>query len=268
MLPRDAPVITFSNPIFWVNKIPVAGEQLRQLILFDSENDEISKIIEKSIIDAECDARQIQAEPSEIDQEMNQWRRSKRLFSAKDTKDWLQENGLNDRDLENHVVSTVRRNKLKKQLTTGEGERKFAMEKWRFDSAVLYRIRVSRAPVAEELVAQLNDGAQFFGLAKKFSEDRATAPMCGYMGVVRRETLRPEVETEVFNAESGAVIGPINSIDGFHIYLVESVEFAELTNEIVLEIEDKLFSQWLKEKLENLELTYPSCDHLENQEDV
>lgn len=261
-------MITTSNAIFWVNKMPVAGEQLRQLILFDSENNEIRNLIEKSIIDAECDARQILAEPSEIGKEMNEFRRMRRLFSGKDTKEWLQQNGLNDKDFENYAISLIRRNKLKKLITKGEGEKKFAMEKWRFDSAELYRIRVCRAQVAEELVSQLKDGAQFFGLAKKFSEDKATAPMCGYLGVVRRETLRPEIETEVFNAESGAIIGPINSIDGFHIYLVESVEYAELNESILLEIEDKMFSEWLKEKMENVELTYPHVDHLENQESV
>ena len=245
-----------SETLFWVNGRPVSGEALRQLLLIDDDGSLLAKLVEQAIIAAECESRQIEADAKAVSEEMNAIRKTKHLFSSQDTKDWLHENGLSDSQFESIVKARVKHNLLKKEIAEGKVEKYFALEKWRFDAVELYRIRVSKLSTAEELVAQLHDGAQFFGLAKRFSEDKATSASCGYMGKVKRESLRPEIESEIFAAQDGTIVGPLNSIDGFHIYLVEKIEPAKMIESVILEIEDKLFSEWLKEKVDSVEISY------------
>lgn len=242
--------------LFWVNKRPVDAEALRQMLLIEDDGTFLSQLVEESIADAECDRRQIEADPKAVSEELNNIRRSKRLFSRADTEKWLQENGLDDGEFQNLVRARVRRKELRRQIADGRIEKCFALEKWRFDSATLYKIKVAKKSTADELLAQLNDGAEFFGFAKKFSEDKTTSQTCGYLGKVMRDEMRPEVESEIFKAQAGDVVGPIESVDGFHIYLVEKIEHAKLDDTVILKIEDKLFQEWLKEHTDRVEVSY------------
>lgn len=249
-------MIDSSAILFWVNNRPIKGESLRQLLLIEDDGTYITKLIEESVIDEECERRQIEADRKDVGEELNSIRRMKRLFSKTDTEKWLGENGLDDGDLENLVKARVRRKLLKKQIVEGKIEKYFAMERWRFDSANLYRIRVAKKSLADELVEQLKDGAEFFSLAKRYSEDKATAHSCGYLGKVMREQMRPEVESEIFKAHDGEIVGPIESVDGFHIYYVERIELAKFDDSVILKIEDKLFQEWLKEHMDRVEVSY------------
>jgi parvulin-like peptidyl-prolyl isomerase len=245
-----------STTLFWVNKRPVAGETLRQLLLIEDDGTFLTVLVEQSVVDAECERRQIEVKPQAVSDELNLIRRSKRLYSKVDTEKWLQENGLSDNDFENLVKARVRRKELKNQIVEGKVEKYFAMEKWRFDSADLYRIKVTKKSTAEELTAQLKEGAEFFGLAKKYSEERSSSHSCGYIGKIMREQMRPEIESQIFKAQSGEIVGPIESVDGFHIYLVEKIELAKLDESVILKVEDKLFQEWLKEHMDLVEISY------------
>ena len=249
-------MIDSSAILFRVNNRPIQGESLRRLLLLEDDGSFICELIEESVQDAECEKRQIEADPKSVTEELNSIRRMKRLFSKADTEKWLKENGLDDEDFENLVKARVRRKLLRKQIVDGKTEKYFAMERWRFDSATLYRIKVSKNSTADELVEQLKDGAEFFSLAKKYSEDKSTSHSCGYLGKLMREQMRPEVESEIFKAQEGEIVGPIESVDGFHIYYVEKIELAKLEDSVILKIEDKIFPEWLKVHMDRVEISY------------
>ncbi len=227
------------------------------MLLLSDHSALIDQLIEEALIDEECNTRQIEVGATEVGAEMNDFRKRKRLFAAADMVRWIEDCGLTDERVAQLLKAAARRKKLKKMLTEDKVEKFFAMEKWRFDSAELYLIRVSKRSVAEELVLQIKEGSPFFELAKRFSEDKSSAPSCGYLGHTRREKLRPELESEIFKATEGSLVGPLESIDGFHIYLVEKIQFAHPSSEILLEIEDRIFTSWLKEKKETANVAYP-----------
>ncbi|HNB22964.1 MAG TPA: hypothetical protein PKZ32_11115 [Candidatus Melainabacteria bacterium] len=89
-------MIDSPKTLFWVNKRPVDAEALRQLLLIEDDGAFLSQLVEESIAEAECDRRQIEADPKAVSEELNNIRRIKRLFSRADTEKWLQENGLDD----------------------------------------------------------------------------------------------------------------------------------------------------------------------------
>jgi parvulin-like peptidyl-prolyl isomerase len=73
---------------------------------------------------------------------------------------------------------------------------------------------------ADQLAAQARANADFALLATTASES-GTKSKGGDLGEVARGELLPDLDKAVFNANSGAVIGPIETKSGWHILKVE-----------------------------------------------
>ena len=92
---------------------------------------------------------------------------------------------------------------------------------------VLLHVEASESPIrvqamrhqAEELVAQLREGASLSSIAGQFSND-PSGLSGGDMGWFKRGQLQPELEKAVFDQKKGAIAGPIRSPQGFHIFQV------------------------------------------------
>ena len=69
---------------------------------------------------------------------------------------------------------------------------------------------------AEQLIAQLNNGANFDGLARQFSQS-AAAQAGGDLGWQQLSEMPQEVAGAVQQLQIGTVAGPIRSLSGFHI---------------------------------------------------
>jgi len=73
---------------------------------------------------------------------------------------------------------------------------------------------------ATDLAQQARSGGDFAKLAQTFSE-AGSKDKGGDLGEVSRGELLPDLDKAVFNATSGAVIGPISTKSGWHILKVE-----------------------------------------------
>jgi peptidyl-prolyl cis-trans isomerase D len=95
---------------------------------------------------------------------------------------------------------------------------------------------------AEDLLKQVQGGANFSDLAKKNSEDRGTAPNGGEYGWMVRGQTVPEFEQAAFGLKPGQVSGLVKTIYGLHIIKVHAHEdahlkpFAEVKDEIQKEV--------------------------------
>ncbi len=76
--------------------------------------------------------------------------------------------------------------------------------------------RVARGK-AEKILVQLRDGGDFSDLARKYSEDRATAPRGGDLGFFARGTMVEEFEEPVFALLPGQITTIFETKYGFHI---------------------------------------------------
>jgi len=92
---------------------------------------------------------------------------------------------------------------------------------------------------AEALLARIKKGETFAAVAKAASEDTGTKARGGELGWKREGTtvLGPAIETKVWAAKEGDVVGPEKGADGFYLVVAEGkregdVPFEQVRNEL------------------------------------
>lgn len=110
---------------------------------------------------------------------------------------------------------------------------------------------------ANQTVQQIKGGADFATVAKSVSE-AGTKDKGGDLGEVARGELLPDLDKAVFNAQAGAIIGPIETKSGWHILKVESrlpsevPAFESVKDKLRKDVSDETFTRDLKAYLERL----------------
>jgi peptidyl-prolyl cis-trans isomerase D len=131
--------------------------------------------------------------------------------------------------------------KLKEQYTTNKflyekaKDRKLRQILVKIDSGASADGEAAAKKKAEALLARVKKGEAFAAVAKAASEDSATKARGGDLGWRREGTtaLGPPIETKVWAAKEGEVIGPEKGADGFYLVSVEGKREGELPFEQV-----------------------------------
>ncbi len=92
---------------------------------------------------------------------------------------------------------------------------------------------------AEDILKQLQNGAKFEDLAKKYSEDPGSAKEGGSLGWIGKGRTVPEFEKAAFSLPRGQISGLVKSSYGFHIIRVDDKQDAHMKtlDEVKTEIE-------------------------------
>jgi len=98
------------------------------------------------------------------------------------------------------------------------------------DSAARARAR----QLAESLLVELRRGADFAGIAKRFSSDSSTREQGGELGWFRRGVMVKEFEDVAFRLRPGAISDIVPSGFGYHVIKVERTQPAEVLARHVL----------------------------------
>ena len=88
--------------------------------------------------------------------------------------------------------------------------------------------RAAALHLADSLYGALRAGADFAALARKFSQDSASAVQGGELGWFRRGVMVKPFEDAAFKLHPGDISEPVESKFGFHIIQVERVQPAEV----------------------------------------
>ncbi len=203
------------------------------------------------VIRQACTESNVTASPEEIDDQMDDFRKKRRLLTQNTTQSWLDKHRLADEDFLFLLEREIKVNKLKDVIACKKIDERFAYERHQLDRVELYKIVVDDESAARELIALIQEGASFFELAKLHSQDEETRVKCGYMGVLVRPDLRAEVESAVFACREGGIAGPVKSLGTYQILLVEKFYPASLDEETRQGLADKLFQEWLEARLQS-----------------
>ena len=126
---------------------------------------------------------------------------------------------------------------------------------WLEEEVRALNILVETEEQAKEIVERLGDGQEFDNLAKEMSI-ASTASVGGDIGFIRKGTLLPEIEKQLFILNPGEITEIIPTERGFHIFKVVEknpagyLELAEVKEEIEHQLlplkQQEAFDQYLR----------------------
>jgi peptidylprolyl isomerase len=197
-----------------------------------------------------------------LQQAADVFRRQQGLSSAARFQAWLAEQGRSLLDFEDSLERELRIDQLKDHLTRDRITAHFAANQSAYAGAALRLILTSREDQARELLTQVREeGRDFAELAREHSLHPSRS-QGGLLGLVRRRQLPPAIAEAVFAARQGDFVGPLAAVEGFHLFLVESLAPAELNAPTRALIRQELFDAWLADTLRNVPLKVPLLDVL------
>jgi parvulin-like peptidyl-prolyl isomerase len=211
------------------------------------------------ILDA-VEANRITASVAELQGESDSVRQSLGLLRAADTHAWLKAREMSVDDFEAYIWRRVTARKLKDLLTNSKVQDIFTKRRPDFDRAKIWQIVTENESMAREAMAKLEEGIDFSTVASEYSIDPLTQGRGGYVGYVRRLEMNPAIASSVFLANSGDIIGPIHSPDGYYVIGIDEISRASLNEETTEAIRDMVFREWLNEQavLAKVEFSLPS----------
>jgi parvulin-like peptidyl-prolyl isomerase len=163
--------------------------------------------------------------------------------------------------LQEAVDGMLLRNKVRFSISETDIAAYYAEHKTEMESVELYSIRVGSLDKANELLSQINEGADFHALAVAHSEDEQTRHLGGYANKLSRSGMTGEVEAAVFKARVGTVVGPVKTPKGYNLFKVTAFEKPTLSD-MKDNIRHALFLQLLEKLRAEAKISYPVLEQV------
>ena len=230
-----------------ISKIAIGPEEIVNYLKSEIHLKEIcQKILFQRVISNTAQQKDIIVTNEEIQVEANNQRQQKRLEKATDTLAWLTDQLVGPYDWEVGIRNYLLTQKLADALFAEEVKKFFVQNHLQFEQVVIYQMIVSSEKLAQEIYYQIEEGEiSFYDAVHLYDIDDSRRYRCGYEGKIYRCDLQPDIAAVVFSTPPKQLIGPLNSDQGYHLFIVEDFIPAELTPQRYKEILDNMFRQWL-----------------------
>jgi hypothetical protein len=215
----------------------------------------VEEIVTRKVIENAAVQAGIKVEAEELQKAADQIRLMNKLNSADDTWAWLEKHSLSLDDFEGIVYSGVVFGKLSQHLFTDKIEPYFFENHLNYAGVVMYEVVLDDEDLALELFYAVKEGEMSFSdVAHKYVQDTELRRKGGYLGIVRRQDLKPEISAAVFAVTPPQLLKPIVTSKGLHLIFVEEIIQPELDNKLRQQILTDLFDEWIKRQIEPVEL--------------
>jgi parvulin-like peptidyl-prolyl isomerase len=215
----------------------------------------IEEIVTRKIIVSASAEAGIKAETEELQKAADNTRLVGKLKSADDTWAWLQKHGLSLDDFEEVIYNNVISGKLAHHLFADKVKPFFVEHQLDYAGVVMYEVVLDDEDLAIELFYGIQEGEMsFYEVAHQYIQDTELRRKGGYQGIVCRKELKPEISAAIFAAKPPQVLKPIVTAKGVHLILVEEIIQPQLDDKLRSQIFSDLFSEWLKQQIEEVEV--------------
>lgn len=215
----------------------------------------IEGIATRKIIQSVASEAGIQVEAAELQQAADDFRLANNLRQAGDTWSWLQKYYLSLDDFEELVYTNALSGKLAQHLFAAKVEPWFYQHQLDYVSVVMYEVVLTDEDLAMELFYALTEGEiSFQEVARQYIEAPTLRRAGGYRGIVRRPEMKREISAAVFASKPPQLLKPIVASKQVHLILVEEIIQPQLDDELRLKILSELFSTWLKQQIQQVEI--------------
>ena len=230
-------------------------EILQQIKLSCQIPSVVEGILTRQIIARAAAEAGIKAEPEELQQGADSLRLISNLRSADATWSWLQKHSLSLDDFEELVYTTVISSKLAQHRFADKVEPFFIEHRLDYAQVVMYEVVLDDEDLAMELFYALQEGEiSFPSVAHQYIQDKSLRRSGGYRGILHRTELKPEISAAVFASTPPQTLKPVVTSIGAHLILVEELIQPQLNNMLYQKILSDLFSEWLKQQIEQVEV--------------
>jgi parvulin-like peptidyl-prolyl isomerase len=237
-----------------VDEVPISLSQaVKHLQVSGKLGQFIKEILRQYVLEQELQTREdLDINPDLTSQAIIDFRLQNKLTEPPLFQEWLQKNGTDYAAFQASVTSGFKLEKLKVVVSEAKLQEHFIENKIFLDRVVLSRIIVDKQELAEELQAQIEEGAGFEQLAKEYSmaEDRIVN---GMMGPVSRGTMPDILRSAIDEASPGKIVGPIELDGRWGLFRIEQFIPATLDDpQLKQALQNELFEKWLAEKIQKL----------------
>ncbi|MGK2858479.1 MAG: foldase protein PrsA [Thermoanaerobaculia bacterium] len=209
----------------------------------------LDEMLEELVIKDRADRLNITISDAELQESVERLKKQYGISSDEDFNNSLKEAGLTRAQMESRLRETLMTNKVfsrelrsRAELSDKELKARYEREKEQYRLPERADIReivivvpegatglvaVEKKGMADEIAAQVRGGSNFAELAAQFS-DAATKGDGGLLGTITKGELITELDTAIFNAKEGDILGPIPTQFGYHILKVEKRLESEL----------------------------------------
>jgi peptidylprolyl isomerase len=191
----------------------------------------------------------IQVSEAEIQERADQFRRVRGLHRASDTNKYLDAMRITLDEFEAFITASLYQEKMLRKVCDDQAvQGYFKLNSPKFDSIEVSHIVLDSEPKAKEMIAVLRDDPDSFDEMAREHSIAETRERGGLIGKVLRGSLRPDVESKVFNAAAGDLLGPFASGDRtvFEIFRVNATHPARLDDDTATEVRRLLREDWLR----------------------
>ena len=187
----------------------------------------------------------------EIQERADQLRRVRGLHRAVDMNKYLDSTGLTLDDFEQYVTEMILHERILEQIVSDEAvDEYYNLNSPKFDGIEVSHIVLDSEGKAREIMAILEDDPESFEDMAREHSIADTREEGGYIGKVLRGALQTEVESKVFNASEGDLLGPFPSGDEpyYEIFTVNSKVPSTLNEETSEEVRRIIKDEWIAKR--------------------
>jgi parvulin-like peptidyl-prolyl isomerase len=222
----------------------------------------LEAIASRQIITETADKEGIAIEIAELQQSADSLRLVNNLVKAEDTWEWLRKHYLSLDNFEEIANLNLLSAKLAHHLFAEKVEPFFYAHQIDYSAAVTYEAVLDDEDLALELFYALKEGEiSFQEIARQYIQNPEIRRAGGYQGIRKRSDFRPEIASAVFAANPPEILKPVITPKGVHIIVVEEIIAPELNEQVRIAILGDLFTNWLKEQINQLEIVATLADN-------
>lgn len=224
------------------------AEFLRTLKLNGQFEGLIEQIVRDRLTVHAAKRQGLQVSEAEIQERADQFRRVRGLHRASDTNKYLDAMQITLDEFEAFIVDGLYQEKMMARVCGDAAvESFFKLNSPRFDSIEVSHIVLDAEGKAKEMMSVLADDPDSFAEMAREHSITDTREQGGQIGKVLRGSLRTDVESKVFNASVGDLLGPFASADrtAFEIFRVDAKHPARLDADTATEVRRLLREEWL-----------------------
>ena len=225
---------------------------INHLKLSSQLNRTLEGIATCKIIEAKAAELKLEVTDGELQQAADEFRLLHNLHNIEATWQWLKANHLSMDDFEALITTNTITKKLANHLFSDRVRSFFFQNQLNYAGAAMYEVVLDDEDMAIELFCALQEGEMSFHDVARTNPARRRSG--GYCGVLQRQNLKPEISAAVFAASPPQLLKPIVTSIGVHLILVEEIIQPQLDEELYNQIMSGLFSEWLQQQLEEVQI--------------